>query len=166
MNLKKITSRILGYNCWANERITSFLATLDQRLLYRETGSSFGTIDRTMQHLVASQTYWYDIIFRAQINDFNKPDRINVVEEVIADLVAGSKQLLNSLETLSEEQLSDVIQVSDSTQSRYEYILHIFNHGSYHRGQIVSMCRALKVTAEIPVTDYDAYLWWIENELA
>lgn len=64
---------------------------------------------------------------------------------------------------LNEQQLIESIQVSDSKQSRYEYILHVVNHSSYHRGQVVAMCRALGIRGEIPVTDYDAYLWWIEN---
>jgi uncharacterized damage-inducible protein DinB len=82
----------------------------------------------------------------------------------MADLVISSQQLVNSLSIVTEQQLIESIRVSDSTQSRYEYILHVVNHSSYHRGQVVTLCRALGVTREIPVTDYDAYLWWIENK--
>ncbi|MBT1708848.1 DUF1572 family protein [Fulvivirgaceae bacterium PWU5] len=81
----------------------------------------------------------------------------------MADLVISSQQLVNSLSALNEQQLIESIQASDSAQSRYEYILHVVNHSSYHRGQVVTMCRALGITREIAVTDYDAYLWWTEN---
>jgi uncharacterized damage-inducible protein DinB len=137
--------------------------TIERQLLYEKTGSSFGTIDRTLQHILAAQIYWHALIARGEINEFNAPVKENAVDAVMADLVISSQQLVNSLSVLNEPQLTESIQVSDSKQSRYEYILHVVNHSSYHRGQVVTMCRALRVTVEIPVTDYDAYLWWIEN---
>lgn len=163
MHLQNLISRLLRYNLWANERLTAWLMTIDRNILYEQTGSSLGTIDRTLQHILSAQIYWYAIIFKEQITEFNQPVKEHAVDEVIADLVISSQQLVNELSILNEQQLIESIQVSDSTQSRYEYILHVVNHSSYHRGQVVTMCRALGVTGEIPVTDYDGYLWWIEN---
>jgi uncharacterized damage-inducible protein DinB len=163
MYLQKLTTRFLQYNLWASERLTSWLMTLDQNILYEKTGSSFGTIDRTLQHILSAQVYWHAIIVKGQINEFNPSAKENAVAQVITDLVMSSQQLANDLSILSDQQLMEIIPASDSTQSRYEYILHVVNHSSYHRGQVVTMCRALEITAEIPVTDYDAYLWWIEN---
>ena len=37
-----------------------------------------------------------------------------------------------------------------------EALLHIFNHGSYHRGQLVTLLRQAGVT-KIPSTDLNAY---------
>lgn len=163
MNLQNLTTRFLRYNLWANERLGSWLTTVDRNMLYEKTGSSFGTIDRTLQHILSAQIYWHTIFTKGQINEFNQPIRENAVDQIIADLMTSSQQLIDSLSVLNDQQLTERIQVSDSTQSRYEYILHIVNHGSYHRGQVVTMCRAVGITREIPVTDYDAYLWWIEN---
>lgn len=163
MYLQDLTTRILHYNLWANERLTSWLMTIDRSIIYETTGSSFGTIDRTLQHILSAQIYWHEIIVKGQINEFNQPPKENAVDEIIAALVTSSQQLVSSLSKSDEQQLIERIQASDSAQSRYEYILHVVNHSSYHRGQIVTMCRALGVTEEIPVTDYDGYLWWIEN---
>ena len=163
MYLQNLIARFLSYNHWANERLTSWLLTIDRNILYEATGSSFGTIDRTVQHILSAQVYWHAIIAKRQIDQFNPPVKENAVNEIIGELAKSSQQFLTDLSILTEEQLTERIQVSDSAQSRYEYILHVVNHSSYHRGQIVTMCRALGVTGEIPVTDYDAYLWWIEN---
>jgi uncharacterized damage-inducible protein DinB len=163
MHLQKLTNRFLRYNLWANERITSWLITLSRNVLYQKTGSSFGTIDRTLQHILSAQVYWHTILAKGQINAFDQSMKENAVDQVIADLILSSQQLINDLSIFNEQQLIESIQVSDSKQSRYEYILHVVNHSSYHRGQIVTRCRALAITEEIPVTDYDAYLWWIEN---
>jgi len=163
MHLQNLTTRFLRYNLWANERLASWLMTVDRNILYEKTGSSFGTIDRTLQHMLSAQIYWLTLFTKGQITEFSQPIRENAVDQIIADLIISSQQLIDGLSVLNEQQLTERIKVSDSTQSRYEYILHIVNHGSYHRGQVVTMCRALGITGEIPVTDYDAYLWWIEN---
>ncbi len=163
MHIQNLISRLLRYNLWANERLTSWLLTIDRNILYERAGSSLGTIDRTLQHILSAQIYWYAIIVKGQITEFNQPVKEHAVDEVIADLVINSQQLVNDLSVLNEQQLIESIQVSDSTQSRYEYILHVVNHSSYHRGQVITMCRALGITGEIPVTDYDGYLWWIDN---
>jgi uncharacterized damage-inducible protein DinB len=163
MNLQKLTTRFFQFNLWANERLTSWLLTLPQATLYTTTGSSFGTIDRTLQHILSAQIYWHAILAKGEINEFHQAERQHAVEQVMADLVASSNALVNDLSGFDDQQLIESISASDSRQSRYEYMLHVVNHGSYHRGQIVTMCRALGITEEIPVTDYDAYLWWIEN---
>lgn len=163
MQLQNIVTRFIRYNLWANERLSSWLLSLDQTILYKDTGSSFGTIDRTLQHMVAAQLYWYDVIVNNRINDFDLPLKENSIEEVMTDLVTSSQRLTDSLSVMNDQQLLERVKASDSNQSRYEYILHVVNHSSYHRGQIVSMARELGVKGEIPVTDYDGYLWWLEN---
>lgn len=163
MDLQSLVTRFLRYNAWANERICSWLLTIDRSILYQETGSSFGTIDRTFQHILNAQKYWYEIIVNNTIDTSDEPIRHDEVEKVMADVVTSAKDLERSISGMDEHQLTESIRASDSMQARYEYILHVVNHSSYHRGQVVTMCRALGVTGEIPVTDYDAYLWWIEN---
>jgi uncharacterized damage-inducible protein DinB len=163
MDLQKLITRLLKYNLWANERLTSWLLTQHPNLLYEETGSSFGTIADTLQHILSGQNYWHAIIAKGQINEYNQSVEEVAAARMISDLIVSSQQLVNDLSILNEQQLIENIQASDSKQSRYEYILHMVNHGSYHRGQVVTMCRALSIKEEIPVTDYDGYLWWIEN---
>src|SRR5690348_10185313 len=104
MNIQELVTRYLRYNQWANERITSWLMTLDRNLLYTKTGSSFGTIDRTLQHILSAQFYWRDILTKGRINNFDLPVKDNAVEEVITDLNLNSQQLVNELAILSEQQ--------------------------------------------------------------
>jgi len=161
MHLQRAMGRLLDYNVWANERLGAWLLTLDRSVLYKDTGSSFGTVDRTLQHMLDAQAYWHAIIFQGQINEFRHDAHENEVDKVINGLRKSSQQLVNSIKLLDENQLLERIKAADSEGSRCEYIIHVVNHGSYHRGQIVSMCRALGVKGEIPVTDYDGYLWWL-----
>jgi uncharacterized damage-inducible protein DinB len=113
--------------------------------------------------MLSAEVYWYSIISKGEIKEFNQPPRANAVADVIQDLVSSSQRLASEWSDFNDSQLTQTIKASDSSQSRYEYIIHVVNHASYHRGQVVCMCRALNIKEEIPVTDYDAYLWWIEN---
>lgn len=164
MYIRNLSNRLLSYNLWATERITSWLMTIDRSKLYVDLGSSFGSIDRTLQHILSAQNYWYSILIEDRVNEFNQSFKENSVAEVMSDLIKGAQKIVDDISELNEQQLIERIKVSDSTQSRYEYIFHLVNHNSYHRGQVVSMCRSLGIKDEIPVTDYDAYLWWIENK--
>ncbi|MBT1708849.1 hypothetical protein KK062_11480 [Fulvivirgaceae bacterium PWU5] len=63
----------LRYDLWANKRLTSWLMTIDRHILYEKRGSSFGTIDLTLQHILMAQIYWHALIARGEINEFNAP---------------------------------------------------------------------------------------------
>src|SRR5688572_11882326 len=117
MRLQNVISRFLRYNLWANERLTSCLMTLDQDVLYRKTGSSFGTIDLTLQHILAAQVFWHAIIAKGRINEFDPPVKTNAVDEVIKDLMASSQLLVDDLTVLTEQQLIESVQAPDSKQS-------------------------------------------------
>lgn len=47
-------------------------------------------------------------------------------------------------------------------QPVYEMLLHLFNHGTYHRGQLVTMLRQLGV-GKIPPTDFVVYVRKVKN---
>jgi uncharacterized damage-inducible protein DinB len=89
MYLQNLINRFLRYNLWATERITSWLMTIDQGKFYHNVGSRFETIDRTLQHILSAQTYWYSIIVEERFNEFNQSFKENAVGEVISDLVKG-----------------------------------------------------------------------------
>ncbi len=83
-------------------------------MLYKKTGSSFGTIDRTLQHILSAQVYWHELLTKGTISEFNLPIKENAVEEIIADLNNTSHWLANDLSPLNEQQLTEM-SASDSS---------------------------------------------------
>ena len=86
MTVADIIQRYVAYNHWANETQVKWLKTLDARLLYTETHSSFGSIDRTIQHIVHAQNYWLAIINEGDISmldDTFKTDAIDAVKDAL-----------------------------------------------------------------------------------
>lgn len=159
MSLKKIISRYAKYNHWANETMTQWLKTLEGGIFYEKTPSSFGSIDLTVQHMNHAQNFWFAIITGADVAKLDESVKFNNIDGVINELLAGSQQMIKKCEVYTEKELLEQLPSTDMVQSRYEYILHMINHNSYHRGQIVIMSRCLGVENNIPAMDYDAFLW-------
>ena len=151
----------MRYNHWANQTLTQWLKTLDTDLLAKETRSSFPSIDLTLQHMKNAQNFWLSIITETERP--NEMIKINATDEVIHELLAGSQRMIETFTTYTEEELQQPVQSDNMIQSRYEFILHMINHNSYHRGQIVTMVRSFSVTGNIPETDYEAFLWEMKN---
>ena len=77
----------------------------------------------------------------------------------MADLLSGSNRMIETFGKYSEEELHFEIRQEDLSERRCDFIIHVVNHGSFHRGQVVTLARHLGVTGEIPVNDYDAFMW-------
>jgi uncharacterized damage-inducible protein DinB len=159
MPLPKIICNYARYNLWANQTLTGWLKTLGNDLLYRQTPSSFPSVDLTLQHMVRAQNFWLAVLTKANISQLDETIKVNAVNTVVDDLLAGSQKMLDTFSAYSEVQLLEQVKSPDLVKSRYEFILHAINHNSYHRGQIITMTRCLGVEGNIPSTDYDVFLW-------
>jgi len=52
------TPTFARYNQWANERVFSAIATLDDEAYRRDVGLFFGSIHRTLNHLLVADRIW------------------------------------------------------------------------------------------------------------
>jgi len=149
------------YNHWANSLLVKWLKTLDSALLAADTPSSFRSITLTLQHMVQAQYFWLPVITETFNGRGDEPFDPGAGISAMQHLLHGSQEMLNVFSTYSEEALLQLISHPDVdlVQPRYAFMLHIFNHNTYHRGQIVTMARVLGVTGGFVETDYDAFLW-------
>ena len=156
MSIKKIISGYSKYNHWANEKLSYWLMSLDRELLYKQTTSSFASVELTVQHMQQSQQFWLGIIAKEGLA---LPDETDAAAGSFSLLMSGSRLMLELFGAYTEEELHEKVTSTDMVQSRYEFILHAINHNSYHRGQIVTMCRHLGIVDNIPAMDYEVFLW-------
>ena len=165
MTIGKIISRYTRYNHWANETLIQWLRTLDSNLLHKETSSSFATIDLTLQHMRDAQHFWIGVIAEDAVARMSEPTGASTADSNMNELLEGSEQMIDIFNAYTEEVLQMPLTKDDMVQSRYEYILHVINHNSYHRGQIVTMIRSLGIVDNIPTTDYDIFLWHEQRDV-
>ncbi|HTN45456.1 MAG TPA: DinB family protein [Flavipsychrobacter sp.] len=156
MNLKQLATHHASFNLWANEQFVTWLSKKSEEQLRKEVPSSFSSILKTLNHIWGMEEYWHAVIFQ-------KPDFIhrNGVENLHADdvfqgLLRCSKAWTDDASLFSDNGLSDKIKVVtpwfEANQTRYQYIQHLFNHSTYHRGQVVTIARNLGIT-DAPMTD-------------
>lgn len=147
------------YNLWVNQQFSNWLSTKSDELLHQEVISSFSSIIKTLNHIWATEEYWYSVI--AETSEFDKREVEELVtSEVLKGLVNRSACLAQLIASLSEEELAKTIKIDNPwfqcELPRYEYLLQVVNHGTYHRGQIVTMGRNIGIT-DASNTDYNFY---------
>lgn len=161
MSLKNLISNYAAFNEWANTEIVTWLKTLEKELLYKKTASSYPSIDYTLQHILRGQKFWFLFITGQHTANFNWSVYEGEVERIMEDLLTSSAAMKQTYSAFSEQELLEVLKLdvpwAKNSRSRYDYIVHIINHGSFHRGQIVTMARSIGVTEGIVNTDYNIF---------
>lgn len=159
MLLKKLISNYTAYNHWANGKLTDWLKTLNGNLVYSETASSYANIDLTIQHMLHAQNFWLAVLDGQDYKNIDETVKNNSFDSNVVSLMKGSQRMIDIFNEYTEEELQEQVSTDVTTQSRYDFILHIVNHNSYHRGQIITICRQQGVIKNIPCTDYEYFLW-------
>ncbi len=159
MSLKKIMSNYADYNLWVNQQFVNWLSTKSDELLHKEVPSSYSSIIKTLNHIWATEEYWYSII--AETSEFDKRENVELVtEEILKGLINRSTQLAELIKSFSEEELTKKIKIEspwfECELPKCDYLLQVINHGTYHRGQIVTIGRNIGIT-DATNTDYNFY---------
>jgi uncharacterized damage-inducible protein DinB len=159
MSLKKLMTNYADYNLWTNQQFVNWLSTKSDELLHKELPSSYSSIIKTLNHIWATEEYWFSII--AETSEFDKRDNVELVtEEVLKGLLNRSTYLAELIKSLSEEELTKKIKIESPwfqcELPKCDYLLQVINHGTYHRGQIVTIGRNIGITDAIN-TDYNFY---------
>lgn len=150
-----------GYHLWANKRLLDTMQNLPAEYLTREVSSSFSTLQLTMIHLLGAESLWLQ---RLQMNEppmFDAEKFKGPFGELAPSVISHNEKLNQWIADQKEPFFEHTIAYYNSKkqyfkQPVYQCLLQIFNHGTYHRGQIVTMFHELGVT-KIPATDYIAF---------
>ncbi|MEO7990808.1 MAG: DinB family protein [Chryseolinea sp.] len=160
MSLQKLINNYAGYNMWANETLINFLRTKPAENMKEEVASSFSSVAKTLNHILATQEFWYSVVTETE----NKSTRWNAeevdVQETFEALIQHSEQFDAWVKQLSESDLVREVNLDTpwikGRLSIYEFLQHVFNHSTYHRGQVITIGRQLGFT-DAPMTDYNYY---------
>lgn len=160
MTLASLISNYADYNAWANQTLVAWLSAKPAEVLSAPTQSSFPSLVKTLNHILAVEEFWLSVIEEAP----TASSRYGMTEfdpkEVMESLLAHSERFSAYVKGLSEEELSKTIYLKtpwfESDLPRGEYIMHAVNHGTYHRGQLTSMGHQVGLH-DAPMSDYNFY---------
>jgi len=148
----KYMQTMASYNKWQNTSIYNAADELGDEERRLERGSFFGSIHKTLCHLL-----WADMIWLSRFADFEKPE---------AASIAGSSQMVEIWRELQDRRLLldlHIVAWADNLSSEFyegefswfsgalnsnvtrpmsEVFVHFFNHQTHHRGQVHAMITA------------------------
>lgn len=161
MSLKKLAANYAAFNNWANQTVIDWLGSLDEALLYRQTPSSFSSLDYTLQHILRTQVFWHLFITGQDYSHLKWAVREQEVGRILHELSEISALMEQDFGAFEEPDLLTELTLNTpwakNRLARYEYIIHVVNHSSFHRGQLVTMARQLGISDGIPNTDYNIF---------
>ena len=159
MSLKKIMSNYADYNLWVNQQFVNWLSPKSDELLYAEVPSSFSTIMKTLDHIWSTEEYWFSVISETAPTEKKIENELSS-DQIFEGLLNASAKLKQFIHSLSEEDLVKEVKITnpwfECELPISEYLIQVINHGTYHRGQIVTMGRNIGIT-DASNTDYNFY---------
>ncbi len=161
MSLQILAEEYTGYNLWANKQMVEWLRRKPAEVLELEVPSSFRTIKATLFHIWDSEDSWLERLLHGQGRFGYHEDFKGSAEELFVGVLEQSEKLLAYIQKLPDPAFLEKYQfsipyVGDYNLSAFEMIHQCLNHSTYHRGQIVTIGRNLKLT-DPPMTDYLLY---------
>lgn len=138
---------LLEYNRWAKHRLLDSLDSMKQEDFNKDLRSSHGGIRGTLYHMVNAENIWSSRLEGRPITPLVL-DELNDVAAFRVKWDESDARLESIIRSSSDEQMHSTFDYQDSkgnkyTQPRIWAVSQLFNHFTYHRGQIVAMQRQL-----------------------
>jgi uncharacterized damage-inducible protein DinB len=159
--LKQLLVAHVGYSAWGTRRVLGVCAPLSPEQLDHGLGASHSSILRTFRHIHDGERVW----LRRLVEGGSGMLPTGAAPEHSFEFLVESWPMLwrgygEWLESSSDvdlaEEISTVLPDGGVFRvPRWQIVLHAINHSTFHRGQIVSMLRALGI--QPPNTDLTCY---------
>jgi uncharacterized damage-inducible protein DinB len=136
---------IFDYNFWAFDRVWECIYQISDEQFVEEIDYSTGSIRNIVAHMMSANRNWI-----GRLQDAEMPTRL-----VYEDFVSLSqtkakwdelrKELMDYLDALTEGELEETVswelpaRALTSDNPRWEILLHLANHATDHRAQILSI---------------------------
>ena len=158
-----------NYHTWANQTILGRIKELPSSVLSQEVNSSFPTIAHALSHIYAVDKMWYLVLTGNGMQEALQaciPLNESILSSVdeyahnFAELAEQYREWFRSQTDLEQTILLDNPFASIRQTRLSEIVLHVVNHGTYHRGNVSTMLRQLGHASTM--NDYSLF-WYQES---
>jgi uncharacterized damage-inducible protein DinB len=141
------------YNSWANEQLQVWMRNADETVARKEVESSFSSLYQTSVHLWNAEFGWLTLL-RGEKWESPGKDFKGDFSTMCSQWLSASKAFQEYVEQMEDADFSVSYPRSDSKRmSAIEIIMHVCNHSTYHRGQLITIGRQLGLPKP-PRTDF------------
>ncbi len=143
--------RHIRYTGWASGRLLNAAMKLDHEQLHREMNVSHKSIFETLSHIHKADRAWLQ---RVTASTIDQPEPLESAWPQI------QQRWENWAAALQDSDLDRIIDYRDMAgnphrSALHEIVLHVVNHATLHRGQVMGMFRQLGI--QPPQTDLIFY---------
>ena len=156
--MKEHGIHLLQYDHWATMKLLTHIESFEEDIFHKTMNSVFPTIAETFYHIFRGQRIWIKrYIPSLEVDESTVGFRD--IEHAKNSFLYLHKIIMDCIHTYYDQVSDMVYQNSKGTEFKNtidEIMIHLANHGTYHRGNIASMIRECgqKGTS----TDYIQYL--------
>ena len=152
---------LTSYNTWANSRILNFVTAAGEERTSILQLSSFPTIRQTVLHILDAQHIWYGRLHGISPADWPGKNFTDTTVDACQRLIESSHDFQVYADSLSPSDLEKVITYHTIKGAVFQntitqIMVHVMNHGTFHRGQLITMLRGAGHT-DLASTDMIAY---------
>lgn len=156
--MKELLEQFAVYNVWANQKLTDTLQKMPAELLTRNFPSSFTSIHETLLHVWDAGSIWWQRMKLQEVVTAPSKNFKGTTLDVCTALLHQDRLWETWVRNATPAAIDHVFMYKNSRQEQfkqpiYQMLLHVFNHGTYHRGQLVNMLRQAGID-KIPQTDF------------
>lgn len=156
--MKEFLNQLSAYNSWANQKLIACILALPEEKLQLSLPSSFNSFENTLLHMWDAESCWWQ---RLKLQENIIPPSANFkggIRDLCTALQHQNKLWESWISSASPAALEHVFLYLNSKREPFkmqvvQMLLHVFNHGTYHRGQLVNMLRQAGID-KIPPTDF------------
>jgi uncharacterized damage-inducible protein DinB len=159
--MKQLLKQYAEYNAWANNRMLDTIYMLSHEQHHKEIQSSFNSLYKTIFHVCSASTAWMNRVHK-KTNITKLEDKFNgSMKELGIAWKEVDESWLHFVNHVNEDSLKEKLHYQNWAGNHFDdelylIIMQVFNHGTYHRGQLVTMLRQAGAET-IPNSDFIAW---------
>lgn len=143
----------LDYHYWATEHLLKACSLLSQEQLLSDRGGSFGSLFATLVHMYSAEAIWLNRWQGKEPLSFSAPSDFIDLADLQETWLQKEKELRAFFETTPSDTVIEVIAFSHSL---WQMLMHMIDHSSFHRGQVIHILR--QTGLEPPKSNFIHYL--------
>lgn len=162
--MKELLMQYAEYNVWANNKMIDVMLKPEDGFVDKQIISSFPSIRTTVYHCWAAEYIWLQRLQLVENPVWIAGDFKGTFDAACKEWRKVSESLARFTAKQRDDQaFTHVLQYYDRSKVShktpvFQVLQHVFNHSTYHRGQLVTMLRQLTLK-DIPATDFIAFAW-------
>ena len=139
---------LYDFNAWANHRALSGAEKLSSEQFVTPMGSSFSSVRDTLAHICDAEWIWLERFQGRSPSALPNTGQFRDLDTLRQHWSKQETRLLDFVRLLTQADLDRELEYKTLNFGIYrnplwQSLLHVVNHGTYHRGQVTTLLRQL-----------------------